>query len=69
VPAEKQEPITALVDKILAARRANHRQDVTTLEASLDLKVRALYGITPASDVTTSSHGANGQGKTLVMEP
>lgn len=53
VSAQQQQPIVDVVDRILVAKRANPSADVTKLEASLDLKVSALYGITPGSGVTS----------------
>jgi hypothetical protein len=46
VPLEQQQPIIALVDEILIAKRANSNADLTTLEADLNASVAALYGLT-----------------------
>ena len=43
---EQQQPIIALVDEILTAKRANPNADLTTLEAALNARVAALYGLT-----------------------
>jgi adenine-specific DNA-methyltransferase len=47
VPPEKQQPIIALVDKILAARRADPAADVSAWEREIDQLVYRLYGLTP----------------------
>ena len=46
VPAEQQAPIVALVDKILAAKRANPTADVSAWEREIDERVYRLYGLT-----------------------
>jgi hypothetical protein len=43
----QQKEITALVDKILAAKRADPSADVTALEREIDQHVYRLYGLTP----------------------
>ncbi len=43
---DKQQPIIALVDKILAAKRANPQADVTAWEREVDQLVYRLYGLT-----------------------
>ncbi len=48
IPTDKQMPITALVDCILTAKRANPTADVTALESEIDALVNALYKLTPA---------------------
>jgi adenine-specific DNA-methyltransferase len=45
VSSNEQEPIIALVDQILSARRANSSADIANLEADLDSRVRGLYGL------------------------
>lgn len=45
VSPEQQAPIVAVVDKILAAKRAKPDADVSALEAEADRLVTALYGI------------------------
>ena len=40
-----QAPIVALVDKILAAKRADPNADVSALEAEIDRLVYSLYGL------------------------
>lgn len=45
VPAEKQAPVVALVEEILAAKRMNPRADLSALETQVDDLVRALYGV------------------------
>ncbi len=45
VSPEQQAPIVALVDEILTLRRANPRADIAQLEAEIDQKVAALYGL------------------------
>lgn len=47
VPLEQQKPIVAIVDQILRAKRANPNADLTALEAELNARVTALYGLTP----------------------
>ena len=42
---EQQAPIVALVDEILAVKRANFEADVSALENKLDRKVSKLYGV------------------------
>jgi adenine-specific DNA-methyltransferase len=46
VPPKQQQPIIALVDKILTAKRTDSNADVTAFEADLDARVAALYGLT-----------------------
>ena len=46
VPAAKQAPIAALVDRILTTKRTNPTADVTVLEQELDGMVSTLYGQT-----------------------
>jgi hypothetical protein len=46
VPPAQQQPIVALVDQILAAKRANPNANISALEAALDTQINALYGIT-----------------------
>lgn len=46
VPAEQQAPIVALVDKILAAKRADPAADVSAWEREIDERVYKLYGLT-----------------------
>ena len=45
-PSEEQIPITTLVDRILAAKRANSNADTTNLENEIDKLVYGLYGLT-----------------------
>ena len=47
VTPEQQAPVVALVEKILAAKRAKPDADVSVLEAEVDRLVTALYGIGP----------------------
>jgi hypothetical protein len=47
VPPEQQAPIIALVDQILAAKRADPSADVSALEREIDERVYRLYGLTP----------------------
>jgi hypothetical protein len=68
VPPQLQQPIVDLVQRILDAKRANPRADVTTLEASLDLTVGFLYGIKSSGDVVTSALRADVHRETLVTE-
>ena len=44
---QQQQPIVALVEQILTAKRANPNADITALEAELDRAVALLYGATP----------------------
>src|SRR5206468_2128603 len=50
VPLSQQTPIAALVDEILAAKRANPNADLTAFEADLNTRVAALYGLAPAEE-------------------
>ena len=45
VSPERQAPVIALVDAILAAKRADFEADVSALEAALEREVAALYGL------------------------
>ncbi|MDD2456787.1 MAG: hypothetical protein PHE10_10715, partial [Kiritimatiellae bacterium] len=45
-PPERQQPLAALVDRILAAKTADPAADVSALEAEIDKLVYALYGLT-----------------------
>ena len=47
VSSEQQQPIIALVDQILRAKRANLDADIAVIEADLDTRVRSLYDLTP----------------------
>jgi hypothetical protein len=47
LPPERQKGIVALVDELLAAKRANPSADTTALECEIDRQVYALYGLTP----------------------
>ena len=48
VSPQQQQPLVALVEQILAAKRANTKADITALEAELDHAVALLYyGTTP----------------------
>ncbi len=42
-----QSEVAALVDSILAAKRADPSADTSALEAEIDEKVYGLYGLTP----------------------
>lgn len=46
VPPERQQPLVALVDRILAAKSADPAADVSALEAEIDRLVYDLYGLT-----------------------
>ncbi|MCS7011019.1 MAG: hypothetical protein NZL98_06600, partial [Anaerolineales bacterium] len=46
-PDKHRDQIAALVDKILAAKRADPNADVTALEREIDQHVYRLYGLTP----------------------
>ena len=46
VPPAEQQPIAALVDQILTAKRADLPADLTALEVDLNARVAALYGLT-----------------------
>jgi len=41
-----QEPIITLANKILAVKQADHKADISTLEAEIDQLVYALYNLT-----------------------
>lgn len=45
VDSTAQAPVVALVDRIMAARRADPDADITELEAELDARVARLYGL------------------------
>jgi len=47
MPKEKQKPMIALVDRILAAKQKNPAADTSALEREIDQQVYALYGLTP----------------------
>lgn len=47
VSPEQQQPIVALVEQILTAKRANPNADIAALESELDHAVALLYGTTP----------------------
>lgn len=47
VPPAQQQPIVALVDQILTAKRKNPAADTTILEREIDQQVHALYVATP----------------------
>jgi len=47
VSTAQQKPIITLVDRILNAKRADLHADLSTLEAGLDSRVAALYGLKP----------------------
>jgi hypothetical protein len=47
VSTAQQKPIVALVEQILALKRANRTADISALEAQLDAAVATLYGLTP----------------------
>jgi hypothetical protein len=46
VPSAQQRPIVALVDQILTAKHADAEAGISGLEAELDTKINALYGLT-----------------------
>lgn len=50
VPPEKQAPIVALVDKILAAKGTDPRTDISTIEQEIDELVNQLYGLSSYND-------------------
>jgi hypothetical protein len=52
VPEAKQKPIMEIVDRILAARRADPKADIAELEAKVDAMVTELYGIDAATTTT-----------------
>jgi len=47
VTPQQQQPIVALVEQILTAKRVNPNADITALESELDRAVALLYGTTP----------------------
>jgi hypothetical protein len=47
VSQEKQKPIVALVDQILASKKKDPNADTSALEKQIDEMVYALYGLTP----------------------
>jgi hypothetical protein len=46
VPPEKQAPIVALVERILAEKKSHQTADISPLEAEIDRLVYQLYGLT-----------------------
>lgn len=46
VPAERQVPVIALVDQILAAKKTDPKADISAFEAEIDRLVYSLYGLT-----------------------
>lgn len=69
VPPEQQTPIVALVDKILAARRANPNADIAALEAGLNARVCSLSGITPVDIGTPGKSAPSSHGGTKPVSP
>lgn len=63
-PAQ-QAPIAALVERILAAKRANPAADVAALEAEIDAHVYRLYGLT-ADEVRVVGGVGQGSGLSLM---
>jgi len=49
VPPERQALLIRLVDRIIAARRADPRADISPLEEEVDVLVDSLYGVTSKS--------------------
>jgi len=47
ISGQEQQPFEALVDQILAAKQRDPAADTRTLEAEIDRRVSALYGLTP----------------------
>ncbi len=47
VSPAQQQPIVALVERILTAKRANPAADIAALEVEVDTQVATLYGLTP----------------------
>lgn len=47
VSPQQQQPIVALVEQILTAKRANPNADISKLESGLDHAIALLYGTTP----------------------
>jgi hypothetical protein len=47
VPPAQQQPIVALVDQILTAKRAKADANISTLEQQLDAEISRLYGLPP----------------------
>lgn len=52
VPPERQQPLVVLVDRILAARRADPAADISEMETELDRHVFDLYGLTDPESKT-----------------
>lgn len=55
IPPEQQAPVVALVEKILAARRADPGADITPFETELDALVAGLYGLSSAASPVPTS--------------
>ncbi len=49
VSPAQQQPIVALVERILTAKRANPSADIAALEVEVDTQVATLYGLSPTS--------------------
>ncbi|MBW2557490.1 MAG: Eco57I restriction-modification methylase domain-containing protein [Deltaproteobacteria bacterium] len=58
VPKEKQEPIVALVDKILDLKKKDPSADISGLEQKIDTMVAELYGIGPAGPEPSNENWA-----------
>jgi hypothetical protein len=52
ISLELQKPFEKLVDRILAAKRANPQADTSEMESEIDRMVYALYGLT-AEEIKT----------------
>jgi hypothetical protein len=59
VSPDQQKPIVKLVDRILVAKRADPNADLTPLEAEIDTKVAALYGVSSDSSSSPSSSSSS----------
>ena len=66
---EKQAPIVALVDSILAAKASDPAADVAALEAEIDRLVYALYNLTPEEIAIVEGRGASEKRTAVAAKP
>ena len=58
IPKDKRKPLESLVDKIIAAKRADSQADTSEWESEIDRRVYALYGLTAAEIRLVESGGS-----------
>jgi adenine-specific DNA-methyltransferase len=66
--AQRTKTLAALVDRILAAKRANAAADTSALEREIDQQVYALYGLTP-DEVRLVQESSSSPGRRLESVP